>query len=181
MIPHPQGALAWWRALAPDPGRSNPADRSGNRGALARLRRCASVAEAMQQPETIDLFRVCRAEHERDLVGIALVAATLAHVRKDLPGPPVARMVGPESPDKPEGALLKPLRFRRLLEASEPDDCLAAFRRLMALARGEVNVRDLARALFDWPHPRRAEQTKRQWILAYWSADPAPLAEAPAA
>jgi CRISPR system Cascade subunit CasB len=169
-------AYAWWVILNPDPARNHP----GDRGALARLRRCASVAEAMQQPDTIDLFRRCRATHEQDLIGVALAAAVLAHVRQDRPGPPVARQVGPENPEKPETALLKPLRFRRLLEASEPDDCLAAFRRLVALAGGEVNLRDLTRALFDWPNRHQAEETKRRWIFAYWNANPAP-ASAPGA
>jgi CRISPR system Cascade subunit CasB len=172
MINHKEAvavAYAWWDAMIPDPARNRP----GDRGALARLRRCSSVAEAMQQPETIDLFRHCRANHEKDLVGVALVAAVLAHVRQNRPGAPVARQVGPDNPDKPEGAQLKPLRFRRLLEASEPDDCLAAFRRLVVLAGGEVNLRDLTRALFDWPHPVQAEETKRRWIFAYWNADPA--------
>ena len=71
-------AYVWWDAMIPDPIRKRP----GNRGALARLRRCASVADAMQQPETIDLFRRCRPTQEEDLVGVALAAAVLAHVRK---------------------------------------------------------------------------------------------------
>ena len=179
MINHKEAiaaAYAWWNAMIPDPAHKRP----GDRGALARLRRCASVAEAMQQPETIDLFRRCRATHEKDLVGVALAAAVLAHVRQDRPGPPVARQVGPDNPEKLESALLKPLRFRRLLEASEPDECLAAFRRLVALAGGEVNLRDLTRALFDWPNPYQAEETKRRWIFAYWNASPA-QASAPGA
>jgi CRISPR system Cascade subunit CasB len=181
MIRHPQGALVWWRALMPDPDRANPADRAGDRAALARLRRCGTVAEAMQEPASIALFRLCQAEQERDLVGIALAAAALAHLRGDRPEISVARQVGPESPDRPETALLKPLRFRRLLEASEPDECLIAFRRLLALAGGEANCRDLARALFDWPDRFRAEEAKRRWVFAYWNANPvnAP-AEAPA-
>lgn len=182
MIRHSQGAYIWWRGLLADPDRPNPAARSGDRAALAKLRRCASVAEAMQEPATIELFRLCRAEHERDLVPIALAAAVLAHLRGDKPELLVARQVGPESPDRPETALLKPLRFRRLLEAAEPDDCLAAFRRLLALAGGEANARDLARALFDWTDRFRAEETKRRWVFAYWNANPvaAPAASTPA-
>lgn len=168
MIRHPQGAHGWWRDLLPDPGRPNPATRSGDRAALARLRRCASVAAAMQEPATIALFQACQAETQRDLVPIALAAAVLAHLRGDRPELSVARQVGPESPDKPETALLKPLRFRRLLEAAEPDDCLASFRRLLALAGGEANARDLARALFDWTDRLRAEETKRRWVQANW-------------
>lgn len=182
MIRYPQGAHVWWRGLLPDPDRPNPAERAGDRAALARLRRCPSVAAAMQEPATIGLFRLCQAEQERDLVPIALAAAVLAHLRGDRPELSVARQIGPESPDRPETARLKPLRFRRLLEAAEPDDCLAAFRRLLALTGGEANARDLARALLDWTDRFRAEETKRRWVFAYWNANPiaATPAEAPA-
>lgn len=172
-------ALRWWRALVPDPARANPAERAGDRAALARLRRCASLAEAMQEPGTIALFRACGGRDERDLAPIALVTAVLAHVRADAPGQAVARQLGPENPERPETAVLKPLRFRRLLEAREPDDALAAFRRLVALAGGTLNVEDLAEALLDWLHPRRGDERRRRWIFAYWNANPAP-APAPA-
>jgi CRISPR system Cascade subunit CasB len=167
MIRNPQGALLWWQRMTPDTAR----DHKGDRGALAALRRSPSVAQAMQQPATILLFQFCKADDERDLVGIALAAAVLAHVREDAPGR-VARQIGPDSPDRPDTALLKPLRFRRLLEASDPEDCLRGFRRLVALAGGKVNVGDLARALFDWPNPHRAERTKPDWVFAYWNANP---------
>ena len=179
MIRHPQGAHGWWRDLLPDPDRPNPAARTGDRAALARLRRCPSVAAAMQEPATIALFQACRAETQHDLVPVALTAAVLAHLRTDRPDLAVARQVGPDSPDKPETALFKPLRFRRLLEATEPDDCLAAFRRLVALAGGEANARDLARALFDWTDRFRAEETKRRWVFAYWNANPVAAPAAP--
>lgn len=167
-------ALRWWRALVPDPHRANPVERAGDRAALARLRRCASLAEAMQEPETIALFRACGGRDEHDLEPIALAAAVLAHVREDAPGQKVARQLGPESPEQPETAVLKPLRFRRLLEAREPDDCLAAFRRLVALAGGTLNVADLAEALFAWRHLYRGDKVRREWVFAYWNANPAP-------
>jgi len=176
-------ACGWWRAMTPAPERQHP----GNRGALARLRRCATIAEAMQQRETLDLFRRCGATDERDLAGISLTAAVLAHLRADKLGLPVARQLGPDNPDQPETAVLKPLRFRRLLETTEPDDSLAAFRRLLALAGGEANLSDLTHALLGWLHPHRAADIKRRWVFSYWNADPAPaanrgttLAEAPA-
>ncbi|PZW44786.1 CRISPR system Cascade subunit CasB [Humitalea rosea] len=176
MIRTPQGVIGWWRGLVPDQSRPNPSERAGDRAALARLRRCASLAEAMQEPATIALFRQCGATDEKDLVAIALAAAVLAHVRRDRPGERLARQIGPDSPDKPETATLKPLRFRRLLEASEPEECLIVFRRLVALAGGEANVADLSRALFDWPDLHRGPETKRRWIFTYWNAEPAPPA-----
>jgi len=175
MIRNPAGAVAWWTILTPDAGTG----RKGDRAALAKLRRCATIGEAMQEPATIDLYRRCGAERPADLVRVAFAAATLAHLRKDKPGIPVARQLGPESPERPETAILKPLRFRRLLEAETPEEALPAFRRLLSLADGEANLRDLAHALFDWTNPYRAEAIRQRWIFAYWNADPAPAAEAP--
>jgi CRISPR system Cascade subunit CasB len=167
MIRNRDGAFDWWRQLTPDTGRNH----RGDRGALAELRRSESVAAAMQQRATIELFAICKAQDERDLVSVALAAAVLAHVRENASGR-VARQIGPETPDRPETALFKPLRFRRLLEASDAEECLIVFRRLVAIAGGKANIRDLAGALFDWLHPYRGPETKRRWIFAYWHADP---------
>ena len=155
-------AIAWWRDLQPDPNRNLP----GDRAALARLRRCATVAEAMQDPIVIALFQRCGGAGPQDLPAAGLAAAVLAHVRADdRENPDIARRIGPENTDKPETALLKPLRFRRLLEAELPDERLAAFRRLAALAGGKLNVRGLAGALLDW-----SEGRQRRWVYDYWNA-----------
>jgi CRISPR system Cascade subunit CasB len=61
--------------------------------------------------------------------------------------------------------LLKPLRFRRLMEATTGDERLTAFRRLIALAGGALNLTDLADALLDW-----SEWTQRRWVYDYWNA-----------
>lgn len=162
------GAIRWWCDMTPDPA----SGRSGDRGALARLRRCATVAEAMREPATFDLFRRCGGSGHRDLPSAALAAAVLAHVRDDdREHAYVARRIGPDDPDKPETALLKPLRFRRLMEASTEDERLTAFRRLVALATGKLNVRGLAEALLFWTDERRGEELKRRWIYDYWNAD----------
>ena len=154
--------IAWWRDLQPDPNRNRTGDRAG----LARLRRCATVAEAMQDPITISLFQRCGGTGPWHLPAAGLAAAVLAHVREDdRENPRIARRVGPDNTDKPETALLKPLRFRRLLEAELPDERLAAFRRMAALARGKLNVRDLAGALLDW-----SEGRQRRWVYEYWNA-----------
>lgn len=154
-------AAPWWRELQPDPKTSQ----RGNRAALARLRRCATVAEAMQEEATIALFRRVGASLPADLPSVALTAAVLAHVREDRPGVTVARAVGPEKPDQPQTAILKPLRFRRLMEADGVDERLTVFRRLTALADGALPVADLAAALLDWSEHRR-----RRWTYDYWDA-----------
>jgi CRISPR system Cascade subunit CasB len=157
-------AVAWWRDLQPDPGRNY----SGDRAALARLRRCATVAEAMQDPATISLFRRCGGSGPWDLPTAGLAAAVLAHVRNDdRDNTRIARRVGPDNTDRVETALLKPLRFRRLMDADLPDERLAAFRRLAALAGNTVNVSDLAAALLNWN-----EQRQQRWVYDYWNAGP---------
>lgn len=170
MIRTPKAAAAWWRELQPDPA----SGRRGDRAALARLRRCATVSEAMQEVTAIQLFRRVGATGPGDLPEVALVAAVLAHVRADAPGT-VARAIGPDTPEKPETAKMKPLRFRRLMEAYGPDERLVAFRRLVMLAKGNaLPVGDLAASLLEW-----TEQRRRQWIFDYWSADPPPRSSTP--
>lgn len=151
-------AVGWWRSLQPD---SPTADRA----ALARLRRCASVAEAMQDRASITLFRRCAGAGPSELPRIAMLAAVLAHVREDRPGMPVARQLGPDDPDHPETARMSVLRFRRVLEAPSSDEQLTAFRRLVAFAGGSLDVRDLAASLLDW-----SEERRRRWIYDYWNA-----------
>lgn len=157
-----KGAIEWWQELQPDPDRGQ----SGDRAALARLRRCATISEAMQEPATFRLFRRAGGQGSHDLPPVALVAGVLAHVRKDdLANPSIPRRIGPTNPDAPETALVKPLRFRRLLEAETEDERLAAFRRLAAMADQTLNVGDLCGALLNW-----SDNRKRRWVYDYWNA-----------
>jgi CRISPR system Cascade subunit CasB len=171
MIPFHEAApaaRAWWQAMQPDPEKNRP----GDRAALAKLRRCATIAEAMQEPAALLLFRAVKATRSDDLPIIGLTAAVLAHVRSDgptdKPRMTVARQVGPDSLEKPKTALLKPLRFRRLMEADGPEERLLAFRRLVAIAGGALPVRDLAEALLHWTDQRRV-----RWVYDYWNVVPA--------
>ncbi len=161
-------ARAWWRSLQP-----NPPDQPGDRAALARLRRCATVAEAMQERAALSLFRFIGGDGPRDLPAAGLAAAVLAHVRIDtaLTAPDVsaARQLGPDSLETPETAVLKPLRFRRLIEAGDHDERLVAFRRMAALAGGSLPVPDLARALLFWSDPYWSDRHKTRWIYDYWN------------
>ena len=172
---HPTDAapavFAWWDEIRPDPANRRP----GDRVAFARLRRCATVAEAMQETATILLFRRLRGTGPGDLPKAALTAAVLAHVRADVSGVSVARHVGPSSLETPETALLKPLRFRRLMETVGWDERLTAFRRLAALAGASLPVQDLARALLFWN-----DESRRRWVLDYWNAVPPPSPAEPA-
>ena len=152
-------ALVWWRSLQPDGA-------TPNRGALARLRRCASATETMQEPAALLLFRRVGGAGPWELPQVGVAAAVLAHVRTDSGAGALlaARQLGPDSLDTPETAILKPLRFRRLIEATEDDDRLTAFRRMVALAGGRLPVRDLAHGLLFW-----SDELKTRWIYHYWN------------
>ncbi len=158
-------AVVWWQRLQP----SSPGEhryRGGDRAALAKLRRCATVTEAMQEPASIELFRDLGFTRWEHLPAAALAAAVLASVREEAPHfPSFARAVGPTDMSAPETALVKPLRFRRLIEADTPDDRLLAFRRAVALLGGKAPLHSLAEGLLGWSEDRR-----RRWIFDYWNA-----------
>ncbi len=161
----------WWYGLQPDMEKKQP----GDRAALARLRRCGSVTEALFEPETQALVRKCGARQDFELSRLALVAAVLAHVRANRAGVSMARQIGPVDSGDGATALCKPVRFRRLLDAATYDDCLRAFRRLIVLAGAEVDVADLACSVMLWPRENTrddlpGDQVRRQWVYHYWNA-----------
>jgi CRISPR system Cascade subunit CasB len=147
-----RAAVRWWRGLQPytSDGKANPA---ADRAVLARLRR-ADLMEAMQDPATLALFRALGRKRPAELPDVALCAAILAGVREDRPEHP-ARSVGPPSMEEIQQAPMKPLRFRRLIEADTLDDRLTALRRAIQLADRRLNIRELAAACLDWSERRR--------------------------
>lgn len=165
---------AWWTELQPGIDETG-ARRKGNRAALARLRRTASLIDALGEKVTIDLAR--RLGQKLDGARrVAIIAATLAHVRQDARGLTTARLVGyPE--DKDGKPLLSELRFRRLLAARD-EDLLIDLRRLVALAGGRANVGDLAVSILGW-----SDKTRRRWAFDYfdpsWAASDRDSAQFP--
>lgn len=170
-------ARSWWRSLQPvfEDGQPNP---DGDRAALARLRRAGTVAEGMAEEATHDLFG--RLGHScfdaRHFPRAAVVAMVLAHVRADpKPGekgrrPTAARTVGRTSMGDPDSALMKPLRFRRLLACRDDEDLAREMRRLVALAGETVDVGDLARSILYWN-----DATRARWAFDYYAPGrPAP-------
>ena len=144
-------AVAWWRELQPDPEHQRP----GDRATLARLRRCERPEAAGIEPAAIELARKLGIQSglEKKLGDVLLTAVVLAHVRKDVRTQSLGRSLGP--PDINQRALLSPIRLTRLLAAETLEERLIAFRRLVALLGGEVNLRDLARLLLNWNERNR--------------------------
>ena len=174
----------------------------GDRAALARLRRGASLAEAMAEEATLALYRrlgLRRSRSSPAAAGRVAVAMVLAHVRADAePGDDGFRPAGRRAPsavpslEDQDSAQMKPLRFRRLLaaredELSSPADAPARG----AGRRPRINVGDLAAAILFWddvgatirpagpstttpPAPRTRDAPRAA------TAEPAPLDRPPA-
>jgi CRISPR system Cascade subunit CasB len=61
---------------------------------------------------------------------------------------------------------MSPLRFKRLLAATEDQDLMIAFRRAVALAgKRNIDVGDVAVSLLDWSDRRRM-----RWAFDYYGA-----------
>lgn len=182
-------ARDWWRRLQPrrsdDTGAPKAGGDRGDPAALARLRRASTVAEAMAEEATLDLFRrlgLTRADTAR-LPRVAVIAMVLAHVREDREHDGERRRsaieaVGRRTLEDTDSSKMSPLRFRRLLACRDDDheDLAREMRRLVQLAGGAINVGDLAESLFFWN-----ERTRNRWAFDYFGAGfAAPDREVPA-
>lgn len=159
-------AWKWWAALQP----AGLGRRKGDAGALARLRR-ARISDAVLEQVTVNLYR-----NLKPYLGgpkfdafetTALVATVLAHVREHDGGRPVARAAGTSGETK---ARLSPLRFRKLLNARDAEDCLIAFRRLVSLLNYRANVGDLALSLLEWNREGLGDRRRTRWAFDYYDA-----------
>ncbi|MEZ5852085.1 MAG: type I-E CRISPR-associated protein Cse2/CasB [Hyphomicrobiaceae bacterium] len=167
-------AWGWWKSLQPDDANGH----RGDRATLARLKRASSILEAMSEPAVAELYRRLGFKHtkhdaERDGPRAALIAAVLAHVRKDDEKlTPLARAIGAPRGGDDSQQLVTPLRFKRIVAAREPDELLVAFRRAVAILGDTANVSDLARTLLAFTDPvdNRADIARTQFAFAYHGA-----------
>lgn len=160
---HDPGKIAkeWWESLKP-PSPDEPQKTRGDSGALARLRRAATPADAALEPATFVLMhRLGWPDHRWEPV--ATLAAILAHVREDQTKPKVAGQFGHRVDDRP---VLSPARFQALIQAELWPDRMIALRRAIGLVEHRrINVVDLAESLLFW-----GERTRMEWVFAYHRA-----------
>lgn len=182
---------AWWMSLQrlDANGKPNP---DSDPGALALLRRAATPADAWRSPQTARLFGLLFGldqplkEREADAVGV--LAATLAHVRKEAIGKAatqsLAQILGAEKSKGSKQPLMSELRMRRLCAARDPLDVMRSFREAVLLLEATVNVADLSESVLDWMDERRGERRRVRWLFDYHGAgigapeSDQPLAEA---
>ena len=147
-------AYEWWRRLNPADG----AQAGPHRATLARMRRASTPLEVMQEPEALRLI----ARLPRNPDRVAILAGTLAHVRVS-DERPVARTIGRKALDDERSALLSEGRFRRLLQTND-EELMEPMRRLVHMAKGTINVRDLSTAILYW-----GDGVKKRWIFDYYN------------
>lgn len=172
-------ARHWWRRLQPLTADGEPNPRT-DRAALAGLRRTAILADALVEPAVLDLYQRLgfgREEVSYRLPWVAATALVLAHVRKEASSregqrvpSPAAQVGRPHLGADFTEAPVKPLRFRRLLQARQPEELVRELRRLVQLADREVDVGQLATAILSWPHPEWGERVRTRWAYDYHGA-----------
>jgi CRISPR system Cascade subunit CasB len=148
-----QIVLGWWQRVLAD-------RQSGRARALAaRLRRASPVA-ALAEPEVHDLARRLGL---RDAAHLARLVTLLAEVRTHVPQTLMRRLGGPEP-------VLSPLRFQRLMRASD-EELPDALRRAIVAADRTCNVAALGEDLLFW-----SEKSRGRWSFQYfWADTPASL------
>ena len=153
-------AEAWWRGLRPADDGAKPS-KGWQRATLARLRRATTHLDVMTETYALRLFEQLPRHPDR----VAVLAGVLAMVDKNERR--ITRVLGREKLDKAESAKLSESRFRRLLQTPD-SELLDPMRRLVRLAKGEADVRHLARAILYW-----GDRTKKQWVFEYYGASSA--------
>lgn len=171
---HP--ALQWWRQIR-DP-------KTGDPGAVARLRRSRSILDVLQVREAIVLARrlgmVSDGMRTADWrVRAALdLSRVLAHIREHDPLQHPMRAAGwkrfaggrKESDAGEDRPRLAEARFRRLIQTGGGEEKVAAFTRLVAQLGGTVKVDDLARDFLHWNHPEHGDRIRERWAFLYYAA-----------
>ncbi len=164
--------LRWWDWLRRDLGES--------RAAAARLRRCASVFDALLLAETHELIKAVRKSGEKRLAGdadqrLAVLALALAHVKESSAIPFAAalgrtvdgRLPNAEVGERPR---LSPARFGALLRAADArdwDGFARALRRAFAiLGDSTFHVRGFVSDVL-----HMSDRTLQRWTYHYWQTN----------
>ena len=155
----PAKAAAWRRRLYDES--------TGDRGALARLRRAASWSDAWAEAETARLYAALgfsSLERERRMETVGLLAILLAHVREDLGDATLGGKLGGAD------GVMSDLRVRRLTAARDAAETLRGFREAIALLKNTAPAADLARCVLGWLDPDRRDAARTRFLFDYHGA-----------
>jgi CRISPR system Cascade subunit CasB len=154
----------WWWDLQDLQKDGKTPNWKADRAARARLRR-ADPNDVFMDEAVVDLYRRlygAGAPFDEKKMSLALrLALVLAHIRKDQKGD-FAAALG----EGGEQAKLKPLRFKKLLQADENAEIIRGFRRAIALLDKAADVERLANTLLFWER----EDTRTRFAFSYFGA-----------
>lgn len=159
-------ARSWWRRVC------SLAD--GDPAARAKLRRCHDRVDAFMIPQALQLAKtLAPTSSDDEQLGTAIdLARVLAHIKADSGQHPMRAVGWAAFPrDNLEGAerpKLAETRFRRLMQATDGEERVTAFVRLIALMGEEANVAKIAEAFRWWNHPDG--RIRQLWAFQYYNA-----------
>lgn len=179
---------AWRKAL--DPEESHAAESAGpariegvgsirpfrfDRGHRARLRRATSLAELETESSCFELRERLGALRsiwldDRDAEWLFLVAGAVARVDDCREDRSLALALGCSSA-KDGKPPMSELRFRRLLQESDPEAFFRQLRRALDLASGKVNAAQLAADLLAWVAERNSPRSSAHSVRYRWARD----------
>ena len=146
--------LRWWTALQQD------------KGARARLRRCASPEEVMMEPAFHHLLNLMRPvvnggnegyANDSAYTGLAAIVGLLAHVEEFDKEKLARQMAG--TGGRP---LLSSLRFRRLLKSSR-EQLYPAMIRVLRMFKRRASIFDVANSVLYW-----GDNVRKRWAMDYF-------------
>lgn len=145
-----------------------------NRADRARLRRAESPEDVLL---TEPFFRFLRQMPEEwaapeKLLTSALVAATLAHVKKPVDGKTfAAQLASPKAEsDKPR---MSELRFQQLQKSRDPEEFFRRIVRAVKLAESNGNICSLADSIMHWmdEYRRGVDRDPQRRLTVRWAND----------
>jgi CRISPR system Cascade subunit CasB len=154
--------VSWWESL------------EKNRGDRARLRRAESPEDVLL---TEPFFRFLRQMPEEwaapvTLLTSAMVAATLAHVKKPFEGKTFAAQLATSKAgsDKPR---MSELRFQQLQKSRDPEEFFRRVVRAVKLAESNVNICSLADSILHWmdEYRRGVDREPQKRLSVRWAND----------
>lgn len=148
------GALSWWNIVRPKDG----FDRYN--GERAELRRCHSIRDVVFLPSYHLLLDKCDANRNDidELQSLAVIAWVLSWVNHE------SEMSFAEQLAKSDPQF-QTIRFRRLLETTEPSDLGLQLIRALKFTKQGANIKNLIESIISWNH---GSYIKEQWALNYY-------------
>lgn len=131
------------------------------KGDRAAMRRAGSARAMVFVPAYHDLRLALEGKARCDADGLAVMAGCLAALRRSVPHSRLPRALAEK---------LSPIRFRRLLNVSGPDEALRALRRGLALLDETGAVLDVAAWAYALGSDALREDATRRFAFAYYGA-----------